>query len=315
MSMIRLKPAFKDYIWGGDRLKKEFGKGYDGEVLAETWELSVHPDGPSFVEGGEFGGMAFPDYLKKGGPQILGENCRRFSVFPILAKFIDAKQKLSLQVHPGDDYALENEDQLGKSEWWYIVDAEPGSGIYYGLKQAMPPGEFLRQARDGALEEALCFVPVKKGESYFIPAGTLHAIGPGVLVVEIQENSNVTYRVCDFGRLGSDGKPRPLHIDKALDVADLSGSRPEYDFGNHAACCRYFTVDEVMIDGEEEIFVGRDSFCSLIFTAGSGEIECGGDVRPYMKGDSIFIEAGSGQVLLRGSGHVLKTTVPGEDEQ
>ncbi|MCR5487134.1 MAG: class I mannose-6-phosphate isomerase [Lachnospiraceae bacterium] len=310
MSMIKLKPAFKDYVWGGDRLKKDFGKEWAGDVLAETWELSAHPDGPSMIASGSFAGKTFPEYLKEKGKAILGTNAARFQDFPVLIKFIDARENLSLQVHPGDEYALRHEGQYGKTECWYIVEAKPGAGLYLGLKERLTREEFAEKIRQGTLLESLRFVPVKPGEMYFIHSGTLHAIAAGTLLAEIQQNSNVTYRVYDFGRLGADGKPRPLHIPQAMDVSDLSGVMPDMDFGGHLAVCPYFLVDGLSFAGEAELMADGASFCSVLVTEGSGSICFNGEELPFRRGDSFFVEAGSGRGRLRGKGHVLLTRVP-----
>jgi len=309
MGLIKLKPACKDYIWGGDRLKKNYGKEFEGAVLAETWELSAHPDGPSVVVSGEYSGKTFPEYIEAKGKEILGKDCGEFENFPVLIKFIDAKQNLSVQVHPSDEYALKNENQYGKTECWYIVDAGPGAGIYFGLKEGLTKEEFALKIRDNTLLDALNFVPVKKGEMYFIKSGTLHAIGAGTLIAEIQQNSNVTYRVYDFGRVGADGKPRELHIEKAIEVSDISGIRPEYDFGTHLAQCRYFTVDSLDADGRAELNADDRSFVSVLVTEGEGKIRVEGEEMQLLPGDSVFIDAGSGRIEVEGNIKALVTRV------
>lgn len=309
MAIIKLKPACKDYIWGGDRLKKNFGKDYYGYVLAETWELSAHPDGPSVVANGPLKGKTFPEYIEARGKGILGKNCERFEDFPILIKFIDAHQNLSVQVHPDDEYSMKYEHQYGKTECWYIVDALPTAGIYYGLKKSLTKEEFAEKIRNNTLVDALRFQPVKPGETYFIGAGTLHAIGAGTLIAEIQQNSNVTYRVYDFGRVAPDGKPRELHIDKAIEVSDLSGKPIKNDFGPHLADCPNFTVDDLNIDGEQFIEVGDDTFVSVLVTDGDGRVKTDDDRIVFGKGDSLFIEAGTGKVSIKGRAHALKTTI------
>ena len=309
MGMIKLKPACKDYIWGGNRLKERFGKECEGDILAESWELSAHKDGPSIVAEGEYEGASFPEYIEKKGKQVLGKKGGKFEFFPVLIKFIDAKQNLSVQVHPDDEYALKNEGQYGKTECWYIVDAEPGAGIFFGLKEELTKEEFEKKIHDDSLMDVLNFVPVKKGEMYFIRSGTLHAIGAGTLIAEIQQNSNVTYRVYDFGRVGADGKPRELHIKKALEVSDLSGKMPHYDFGDHLAKCDYFTVDGLETANADSLIADEDSFVSVLFTEGEGSISVGDVSMKYRSGDSFFIDAGSGRAEIKGSGKALVTRV------
>lgn len=198
MSILKLKPACKDYLWGGRRLVEEYGKEYDGETLAETWELSCHPDGPSVISNGKYAGKTLEEYIEKEGREILGTHCRRFREFPVLIKFIDANKDLSIQVHPDNRFALKNEGQYGKTEMWYVMDTEPGAFLYYGFKKEISREEFRRRINDNTLTEVLNSVSVKKGDTFFIEAGTIHAIGKGILLAEIQQNSNVTYRVYDY---------------------------------------------------------------------------------------------------------------------
>jgi mannose-6-phosphate isomerase class I len=208
MAILKLKPACKDYIWGGHRLVDEYNVSYDGEVCAEAWELSCHPDGPSVIMNGEYEGLTLQEYIDQNGWEVLGSHCRRFRDFPILTKFIDARDNLSIQVHPGNGFALQNEGQYGKTEMWYVLDAEPGAFLYYGFRQEVSREELARRIQENTLLEVLNAVPVQKGDALFIESGTLHAIGKGILIAEIQQNSNVTYRVYDYGRVGKDGRSR-----------------------------------------------------------------------------------------------------------
>ena len=220
MSILKLKPCCKDYIWGGRRLADEYGIPCDKDILAEAWVLSCHPDGPSVIVNGPSQGKTLAEYIQANGNQVLGTHCRRFRDFPILVKFIDANQHLSVQVHPGNRYALSQEHQYGKTEMWYVMDAAPNSFLYYGFKREVSREEFARRIQEDTLLDVLNAVPVQKGDVLFIESGTIHAIGAGILIAEIQQNSNVTYRVYDYGRVGKDGKKRDLHIEKALAVTN-----------------------------------------------------------------------------------------------
>ena len=307
MAMVKLRPTCKEYLWGGRKLMEEYHKEFDGASLAETWELSCHPDGPSFIASGPDAGMSLPDYIEKHGHRILGANCQIFQEFPIIAKFIDAKDNLSIQVHPNNMDALEKEHQYGKSEMWYILEADPGAYLYYGFAYPVSREEYRKRIEENTLEEVLNAVPVKKGDLFYIPAGTVHAICKGIVIAEIQQNSNVTYRVYDYGRKGADGKTRPLHIEKALEVSKLTLPCTKYNFGGHLVRSAYFTVDKVeapcSIDTDEE------SFTSLLVLEGVGNISCGRDILPCQKGDSIFIEADSGTSYLSGNLKALCTRV------
>lgn len=313
MSVLKLKPACKDYLWGGHRLADEYGVEYDGEILAEAWELSCHPDGPSTIVNGEHAGKTLAEYIDEAGREILGTHCRRFRDFPILTKFIDAKDNLSIQVHPSNAFALKNEGQYGKTEMWYILDAEEGAFLYYGFKKEISKEEFAERIKNNTLLEVLNAVPVAKGDTLFIESGTLHAIGKGILIAEIQQNSNVTYRIYDYGRVGADGKKRDLHIEKALAVTNRiplvknAGSYP------HIADCDYFTVDKLNLDGEltyrVQGTVDGTSFLSILILDGEGTISNKGEKVSYRKGDSLFLPANSGDWQIEGKCDALLTTI------
>ena len=313
MALLKLAPSYKDYLWGGHRLVDEYNKQYDGEILAESWELSCHPDGPSTIMNGKYKGKTLQEYIDAEGKKVLGDNCRRFRDFPILTKFIDAKDNLSIQVHPDNRYALKNEGQYGKTEMWYVMDAKPGAYLYYGFSREVSVEEFERRIEEDTLLEVLNAVPVQKGDVLFIESGTIHAIGKDILIAEIQQNSNVTYRVYDYGRVGKDGKKRDLHIEKALAVTNrvpILKSKSSYP---HIADCDYFTVDKLNLDGammkKMEGTVTDKSFVSVLILDGEGMISCQGEALPYQKGDSFFISAGSGTYEMAGSCDALITTI------
>lgn len=307
MPIMKLRPACKDYLWGGDRLKTLYHKQFGGERLAETWELSCHPDGPSVIETGPFSGKTLREYIGIQGKGVLGSNCQVFEDFPILIKLIDAKEDLSIQVHPNNVYALSHEGQYGKTEMWYVLEADPGAYLYYGLRREISREELRQRIGDGTLTDVLNAVPARRGDLFYIPAGTIHAIRRGLVIAEIQQSSNVTYRVSDYGRLGTDGKPRALHVEQAAAVASLTPPRTDYDFGRHLARNMYFTVD--LREGPGELCCGEESFLSLLVLEGEGEAACGGDVLPCRKGDSLFLPAGSGTVAFSGGLRLLCTQV------
>lgn len=294
-------------------MAEEYGIQSDREVLAEAWVLSCHPDDPSVIVNGPDQGKTLAEYIQNHGRQVLGTHCRRFRDFPILVKFIDAKQNLSIQVHPGNRYALAEEHQYGKTEMWYVMDAGPNAFLYYGFKREVSREEFARRIREDTLLEVLNAVPVQKGDVLFIESGTIHAIGANILIAEIQQNSNVTYRVYDYGRVGKDGKKRDLHIEKALAVTNrvpILRSGRSYP---HVADCDYFTVDKLNLDGSvmRKVggAVGDESFVSILMMNGNGTISCEGESVPYQKGDSFFLPAGSGAYTVEGSCDALITTI------
>lgn len=306
MEILKLSVACKDYLWGGNKLKTEYHKEADTDIVAETWELSCHADGPSIITNGNYKDKTLAQYIEE-NKKSLGTNCARFKNFPILIKFIDAKEPLSLQVHPDDYYALKNENQYGKTEVWYVLDCEPGACLYYGFKEEVTKEAFKEAIEKGTLEDLLNKVEVKKGDVFFIEARTIHAIGGGITIAEIQQNSNVTYRVYDYDRVGADGKKRELHIDKAQEVTALDFTGKAYNFGEHIASCDIFEVDEIKVE-QQEISLDADhtSFHSLVILEGEGKIN---DVC-VQKGDSVFVPAHFGQYTVSGSLTLLKTIIP-----
>jgi len=308
MAILKLKPACKNYIWGGRRLIEDFGFDSGDKICAEAWTLSAHPDGASIIEGG----TTLADYIKANGTKILGANCRHFKDFPILIKFIDARENLSVQVHPPDDYALIHENQLGKNEMWYVLDADENSVLYCGFKQKISKAEFIERIKNNSLIEVLDAVPAKKGSVIFIPAGTIHAVGKGVFLAEIQQNSNVSYRVYDYGR------NRPLHIEKALDVTNLNPMTERGYSYPHLAACDYFVVDKLNLDGEilsaARGAVDEKTFLNVLILDGAGKISCGDTEYIYQKGDSFLLTAGAGDWKICGRCDALLTTVPTHEE-
>ena len=313
MEILKLTPACKDYIWGGHRLAEEYGKVIEGDVLAESWELSCHPDGASVISNGQWAGKTLKEYIETAKDDVLGSNCKRFSEFPILIKFIDAKDNLSIQVHPDNAYALKNEGQYGKTEMWYVVDAAEDAFLYYGFQEEISEEEFRKRIEEDTLLEVLNAAPVKKGDVFFIEAGTIHAIGKNILIAEIQQNSNITYRVYDYGRVGKDGKKRDLHIEQAVQVTKRAKAEKRDDMYPHIADCDYFTVDKIQLDGKffdkMEGFVTKESFLSILILDGEGTIQNQFGSMEYKKGDSFFLPAGSGAYQIIGTCDALATTI------
>lgn len=310
-----LRPSGKDYLWGGRRLKDEFVKEIDMTPLAETWECSTHPDGPSYVANGQFKGMSLAVLLQE-HPEYLGEHAMAFGDLPILVKFIDAQKDLSVQVHPDDKYALANENgQLGKSEMWYVLDATKNAKLIYGLNHTIGKNVLKASIIDGSIEKYLQKVPVKRDDIFFIPAGTIHAIGSGSLIAEIQQNSNLTYRLYDYNRTDKNGNKRPLHIDKALSVANLSASvEPnqslrvlKYSPGmaTELLCrCKYFEVHRMLINTErrQEVIYASDrlSFRVLLCIGGCGILRFDDESLDIYKGDCVFVPANSSKIKIHG---------------
>ena len=295
--IYRLTPALKDNIWGGNKLR-EYGKSSDKDRIAESWELSFTTGGEARISDGREMSEVF-------AKESWGSACEKFHAFPVLTKFIDAKDKLSVQVHPSDEYALENEGQFGKTEMWYVVDAEEGSGLYMGLERECDKDEFARAVADGTVEELLSFKAVKPGDVYFIPSGTIHAIGSGVVIFEIQQNSTLTYRLYDYMRRDKDGNLRELHVDKAMKVSLLEPySESEFDTDDDSVIgkCEYFETRKYTLNFTKQTFnVENDSYLSITCVSGEGTIEG----EKITRGDTFFIPAGEGAVTVSGSLEII----------
>ena len=315
MEILKLNPVFKDYLWGGTKLRDEYGFKSNLEKLAEGWMLSCHKDGENTILNGEFTGKTLTDVVNA-HPDFLGENGKKFEYFPILIKIIDAKNDLSVQVHPDNEYAMRVENEYGKTECWYILDCEEDAELIYGFNRTISSEEFKEKIADNTFLEAVNKVRVKKGDLFFIEAGTLHAIGKGILLAEIQQNSNTTYRVYDYGRLGADGKPRDLHVAKAIDVTNCTpptrSTNPE---GELIVCdgysrqlltkCDLFNVEKVSVNNEFIYNADEKSFVSILVTDGNGFI----DTIEIKKGDSLFIPANYGTFKISGNLEIIITRV------
>ena len=325
MGILFLKPALKETIWGGNRIRNDFKMETDLNNIAEAWVLSCHEDGESTVIGGEYDGKTLSDVLEKEiGMDALGTNCKNcesIEDFPILIKLIDADDKLSVQVHPDDEYAAANEkDVRGKTEAWYIIDCDEDAELIYGFKDDISKDEFREAIETGTLLDKVNKAKVKPGDVAFISSGTLHAIGKGILLAEVQQSCNTTYRVFDYNRTGLDGKPRELHIDKAVDVTKCTipeGSlNPEGMPVKHDGYvsillseCPYFTMTSIETDTLYADTADEKSFVSLVVLDGNGTIKCGDETRELKKGDSIFIPANSGSYYVSGKVKLLQSRV------
>lgn len=302
LTPVKLKSACKDYIWGGTRLKEEFGKGCELEKVAESWELSAHKDGESVILGGEFDSLTLTEYIEKNGRECIGKNAMTFRFFPILIKLIDAADNLSVQVHPSDDYALKYEGEYGKTEMWYVADARDGAFLYYGFNREISREEFAERIKNNTLLEVLNKVEIKKGDVFFIESGTIHAIGKGAFICEIQQNSNKTYRVYDYDRRDKNGNPRELHIEKALEVTTLKPpKKDENREGNILAKCKYFITEKADVNGEYSFDMDENSFKSVIVLSGNAILQIGDTKMDISKGDSIFVPAQNAKVKITGN--------------
>ena len=311
---LKLKYAASTAIWGGERLKKEWGKQSELSPLAETWELSVRGDGMmSYIENGELAGLTLKEYIETVGNSCVSDTYDG-GRFPLLIKFIDAETDLSVQVHPDDKYARETANDSGKTEMWYIVDAKDGAEIVCGLADGVSRENFFDAVKKNEYSRVLKRVKVRRGESYFIPAGLAHAICGGILIAEIQQNSDLTYRIYDYDRVGADGKKRQLHVQEALDVVrpfredEIDAVRYENGGKDDPECLagsKYFSVFKITLDGKRELFAAKESFHCLLCVGGETEIECCGHRISVSRGDCIFVPAGTGAYSIVGKAELL----------
>ena len=312
---LQLSYYAKTALWGGDTLKNQWNKPCEFDKLAETWELTVRPEASNRILNGVLAGETLDTFLAAHPTAVCPTGVGKF--FPLLIKLIDARDRLSVQVHPDDDYAREVEGDQGKTEMWYIVDATENAEIIYGLADGCTADEFRRSFLAGHILETVKRIPVKAGETYFIPSGMLHAIGDGCLIGEIQQNSDLTYRVYDYDRRGADGKLRELHVDKALDVIrpfsqdEVSAVRfsraPQGEVGECLAACPYFEVRR--LTGDATLSVTDASFCHLLCVGGEGRLIQDGVSYPVARGDSYFVPAGLGTCRVEGNVTLLASTL------
>lgn len=318
MEILKLLPCGKDCLWGGTRLQDEYGKKIDMTPLAETWECSVHPDGPSRIANGEYKGETLAEVLKKHS-EYLGTKVKNGEL-PVLVKFVDARKDLSVQVHPDDQYAREHENDNGKTEMWYIIDAEDGASLIYGFRHKVTSEILSHALETGSLGKHLQKVQVRKGDTYFVPAGTIHGIGAGILLAEIQESSNVTYRVYDYDRIDKNGKKRELHFDKAIKVMNMDVTpdvtqRPRIiryypGCSRELLCrCKYFEVERIQVTKTFIFSVLEESFQVIMCLNGEGQIKIVNEnLKPvkFVKGGTMFLPAGLGKCIIIGDATILK---------
>lgn len=319
MYPIKLKPVYKDYIWGGSKLKESWNKDSSFKRVAESWELSCCRDGLSLIENGIFKNKNLKDVLLL-FPEWVAENLKDSANFPLLIKLIDAKEKLSIQVHPSDELANKSKGQQGKTEAWYVLDCEKDAFIYIGLKEDLTEEQVRKYVLDGTICEYLNKVFVKPGDLFFISAGTIHAIGAGILIAEIQQNSNTTFRLFDYGRVDSSGKKRELHLEEALRVCDKTAFsiqnskiknrvQKEYATLTSLVDSKFFKVFEYDVKSSVSITATKRSFQALLFIDGFVQISYDGQKREAKKGDCYFIPAGMGEYKVEGIGKFLLSEV------
>lgn len=304
MYPLTFEPVYKETIWGGQALANLFGRKLPSPRTGESWEVCAHPQGMSRIRNGLWRGKTLQEVITAQPAMILGEGRKTAGQFPLLIKYIDAGDDLSIQVHPADEYAWRMEGQPGKTEAWYVLQAGPGAEIIYGLNEAVSRDGFSQAVREGTVEAAVRRVAVQTGDMILVPAGTVHSLLKGVVVCEIQQNSDVTYRIHDFNRTGPDGQPRRLQIEKGLAVTAF-GQQPSLCFKQDRITCPYFSVRKQRITGLTEDFPAGQ-FLVYCILQGQGRIVGNGVEVPVQAGDTVLIPACLTAVTLSGQCQLLR---------
>ena len=308
---LLLSPIYKKMVWGGGRIKKIRGEAADGLCIGESWDVSCRPDDMSLIRNGAYEGASLENVILSDPSGWLGKGLSPANPFPLLVKTIDACDNLSVQVHPGDADAFRlGGERLGKNEMWYVLDAPEYGYIILGVKEGVDRRTFGEAIRGGSIAELLNRLPVRKGDVIMIPEGTVHALTKGVMVIEIQQNSDVTFRIFDYNRKGLDGKPRPLHIEQALEVADFSGKKEmtavngvafETGFSKIIPYVKnsYFSADKYVVTGCLDRVSDPERFCIYTNVAGEFMITSQGMETNVKYGESVFIPAGLGNHAIK----------------
>lgn len=314
---IFLEPEYKDYLWGGQKLKKIFNKKVKNEeCTAESWEISTNPNGESKIKNGTYAGKTLTQLFHETAirKEIFGTKCINLTEFPLLIKFIDAAKSLSVQVHPDNEYARIHENSLGKTEMWYILDCDPGAQIICGVKQGITKEILEKSIHSDKIVECLNYIDVKKGDAIYIPSGTVHALLGKVLVAEVQQNSNLTYRIYDWGRVDKDGKARELHIEKSLDVINAKKAPQIKNIGKEPGKINiieseFFHTSKINVNEKIQENVSEESFLALNVIEGEGTLRVAEKEYTITKGDSFIIPASAGQYSLEGKMELLESNI------
>jgi len=308
------EPILQDRIWGGTKLKTDLGKNIPTQTTGESWELSTVQDNVSVVKQGEYAGKPLTDLLERFPAEVLGTNVhQQFGTqFPLLFKFLDAKEDLSIQVHPNDELAKKRHNSFGKTEMWYVMQADEGSRIIVGFKEKSSPEEYLDKLKNKNLIDILNEQPVKKGDVYFLETGTIHAIGAGIVIAEIQQTSDITYRIYDWDRVDANGNGRQLHVEEALEAMNYNPTDTKKQYtknineSNVTVDCPYFTTNFLPLQGSADISKDGNSFTVYICTEGDYSIDVAGESYSFKKGDTVLIPAALKAFTLNGTATLLE---------
>jgi mannose-6-phosphate isomerase len=308
------EPILQDRIWGGTKLQDDLGKKIPTPTTGESWELSAVEGNVSVVKNGAFAGKPLTELLEQYPDEILGTAVhQRFGKqFPLLFKFLDAREDLSIQVHPNDELAKERHNSFGKTEMWYVMQADPGSRIIVGFNHKSSAQEYLEKLESKQLIDILNQVPAKKGDVFFLETGTIHAIGAGIVIAEIQQTSDITYRIYDWNRVDANGNGRQLHVQEALDAMNYNTTDTQKTYSKEAnksnsmVDCPYFTTNFLPLDGKTEVAKNGSSFTVYICTEGEYTIDIEGTTHSFKKGDTVLVPAAVKAFTLEGTATLLE---------
>lgn len=315
MDILFFEPIYKDYIWGGSRIKEYFNKQVQMPVVAESWEISTNEAGLSIVSNEDMKRVTLKELFdnKDIRSEVFGTKTENMDKFPLLIKYIDANSNLSVQVHPNDEYARKYENDTGKTEMWYVIDCKENAQIICGMKEEVKQEQIADIIKSGKIKDKLKYVDIQKGDVIYIPSGTIHAILGDTLICEIQQNSNLTYRVYDWDRVGNDGKPRELHIDKAIDVIDLYVNpyikHTKKDENVKIVDNEFFKVEKISISYEYKDYSKKETFYAINVLEGMGKIQTENKEYIVNKGDSFLIPANLGEYIIKGKMEILKSYI------
>ncbi len=316
--LFKFSLNLKNVLWGGDKIAAFKGIDIHSHNVGESWEISGLKGHESIVASGQHAGASLNTLIKRYREQLVGGRVWRKhgDNFPLLVKFIDASKDLSVQVHPDDDLARRRHGCSGKTEMWYIIDAEPGASLLAGMSRTITPQEYLEHMHDGTLLDVLARHETHEGDIFFLPAGRIHSIGAGNLLLEVQQASDITYRVYDFDRIDSDGKPRQLHTDLAIDAIDYTVSRdclrhyPNRSGNIRLISSIFFDVDRIIVDGSYHLPMPHDAFLCMMCVEGHCTVDCGnGTLQDFKRGESLLAPACVHSLDFKGKATIITATV------
>jgi mannose-6-phosphate isomerase len=311
---LQFNPILKERIWGGTKLKSMFNKPIMSNITGESWELSDVKGDVSVVSNGAYEGKSLTELLEMYPDELLGTQVhKRFGKqFPLLFKFLDAREDLSIQVHPNDELAKERHNSFGKTEMWYVMQADQNARIIVGFEHKSSPDQYLKSLKDKTILGLLHTVDAKKGDVFFLETGTVHAIGAGLVIAEIQQTSDITYRIYDFDRKDADGNTRELHVDLALDAINYEKTDTQKIYTTHenqsngVVDCPYFTTNFIPLDGEAIVNKDGESFTVYMCVEGGFEMDIDGEKYQYQTGDTVLVPAAIKSLNLKGKGALLE---------